>query len=208
MEKNMPEKIQNERSRQRKKLSKLFGFLIFVGVFLIILGVLASIKIIPYNTYTHPGYALEVKYPAYWAYYNRQEKGAVVAFVAPQTDPADNFWENVVITCEDFGGKFTNPGQLNRMIVKQITGTFEGYIKVLGSGNVSLGKLPAYKLVYKGQVAGAGESIQYMHIWTLVGTKVYTVTYIARASTFNNYLKEVNGIIRSFKIITPKEKSQ
>lgn len=200
---SMPGPEHMGRSGERKVLSKLFSFMIGVGVLLTILGILSVIKIVPYRVYTNPAYRIEAKFPDYWAYVNRTEPGAVVAFITPPSGASDNFTENVVITCEETGGEIANLGQLTRTMIKQLTGTFEGYIKVVGSGETSMGNRPAYKFVYNGEVEGVTDAYQYMHVWTLVGTRAYILTYIAKTSTFKQYLKEVNNIIRSIKIEEP-----
>ena len=51
---------------KRQKQSKLFGWLIGIGVLLIVIAVLALIPVTPYKVYQDSSARIRLKYPAAW----------------------------------------------------------------------------------------------------------------------------------------------
>ena len=200
---------------QIKLQSWLFGFGISLGILLIIVAILASIKVTSYATYTDPKIGIRVKFPAYWRVVDRPEGGAIVAFLTPKSSALDTFIENVNITIKDISSTPMTPMEFSRETVKQLTGTFAGYISVLESQPISVAHRPGYRFLYMGDVAqqninaveaqygkvDVSNPLKYLHVWVLKDNRAYIITYVGLKSEFDKYLKEVNVLINSFQFI-------
>ena len=202
---------------QIKLQSWLLSLGIFIGVLLIVGAILSSIKITTYATYTDPKSGIRVKFPAYWKVIDRPEGGALVAFLTPKSNDMDVFIENVNISVKDMSGTPMTPMEFSRETIKQLTGTFAGFISVLESQPMTVAYRPGYKFVYIGDVSKENletvkaeygisnldnsNPLEYMYVWVLKDNRAYIMTYVAQKSEFDKYLKEVNVIIRSFEFI-------
>ena len=94
--------------------------------------------------------------------------------------------------------------KLSNKMIKQVTRTFKGYMEVLESKKTRVGGRLGYKFVYVGKVEGVDDPNKFMHVWTIIGDRAYIITYAAKKSTFDKYLKRVNKIIDSFGPIRKK----
>jgi hypothetical protein len=182
---------------ERRKQSWIYGTVLGVSLFVILLAVLASIKIINYKEYVDVEAGFKMKYPVNWTVIRRPEGGAVVAFVSPKATEWDPYLENVNITIQPLW----EPMDLNKfseVATKQLTGTFKELIKVQESKRASMAGRPAFRLVYVGNVKGP---IKFMHVWVLKNNQGYIFTYSAAAQDVDKYRRFVQGMIKSFQFI-------
>lgn len=189
---------------RRRRLSLLWGTLITVGVVMIIIGVLAMIKVVHYNVYQIPQYGVQIKYPTYFRVVPIDAPGGVIAFASPPRDTYDNFIENVNVTYYDLAKDPMSFARLSETIIRQVTGTFQGYIKVTESKRFVLHGRPAYRFGYAGQGKDLPDPLQYLHVWTVIGDKAFIITYVAKEREYKTYMDEVNAMIKSFDVMSVK----
>ncbi len=187
-----------ERSR---RLSFIFGFMIFIGLILVILGILASIKVTPYAKYTNKNLGFVIKFPAYWKPI-LNSPGAIVVFVAPKTNSLDLLNENFNITIKDMPQPMTFEF-LSRKIINQVAGTFGDNIVISQSIPINLGGKPGYRLTFYGQNPKIPNPMQYVTAWTMVDNRIYILAFGCLRNDYPLFEKKVNTMIRSFKFISP-----
>ena len=74
------------------------NFLIVLGVFIAIYGILNVITVQKYATFTHPPTGIEIKFPNNWGFEDPKQAGAIIVFIVPPEGPLDTFTENVSLT--------------------------------------------------------------------------------------------------------------
>lgn len=183
---------------RRQKQSRLFGILIGVGVFLIVIAVMAVIPVTPLAVYQNPAAGIRLKYPAAWKLMEKLDApGAIMAVVAPQQTAMDTYAENVNISFQNLPEPMSL-SQFNQLAIRQFTGTFKKDIKIVVAESDRLSGHPAYRFSY---VMDAEPDLRMMHIWTLVGTRAYIFTYVATDKDFDIFYPQVEAILKSFTIL-------
>ena len=180
--------------------SRLFGVLIGVGVFLIVIAILAVIQVTPYETYKNKAARIQIKYPAYWKLVDHPDNapGAIAAFVSPPQTALDTYSENANISVQDLSAKPMNLSQFSQLAIRQMTGTFHDEIQVLESDTTQLAGRPAYRFVYLTKMPDS--NLKFMNIWVIAGTRAYIFTYSAAEKDFDVFRSEVDTMLKSFKI--------
>jgi len=209
---NIVEKFKAKSKKQKK--SALYGFLIFLGLFMILIAVMASIKVPVWLDYENPQYGIEMKYPGHWRKIDELPAGAIVAFALLPESPMDFYSPNLNVTFHDTRGQKMSPAQFNKEAIRQLVGLFGGYVKVLVSKPAKLAGIKGYRYEYVGDIVGKKlpgnmeipeeyrkNPAQYLHVWALTDKGAYIITYTALKNDFRKHLGLVNGMIRSFKLI-------
>jgi hypothetical protein len=187
-----------ERSR---RLSIIFGTMIVVGLILVALGIMATIKVTPYATYTNKGEGFLIKFPAYWQPFKvTGVSGAIISFISPKENELDNVQENVNVAIKVLPREMTME-RLSQIIVSQVTGTFGEQVDITQSIPISLGGKKGYRMTFVGYGKNIPNPLLYVTAWTAVGDRVYIVTFTGLQKSYPLYEKKVNEIIRSFKLI-------
>jgi serine/threonine-protein kinase len=88
-------------------------------------------------------------------------------------------------------------GQYTEGVLAQYN-NFSGVITITKSEPSTLAGNPAHSIEYLEN--HPGQSLKKMQVWTIVGDRVYVVTYAADESEFPQYLADVQGIIQSLQI--------
>ena len=169
------------------------------GVFLIIIAVMASIKVRGYLVYENKEFGFRLSYPANWILYNKPEGGAEVVVTSP-IESLDQFVENVSVDAQTLD-RPTTLSAYSEKARHQLEITLEGAIKVVSTGSTSLSGLPAFRYIYEGNMVPGGDPIRFMHVWTVQGNRAYIITYTSQKSSYSKYFRDVDGMIRSFKIL-------
>ncbi len=191
-----------ERSR---RLSIVFGFMIFVGLVLVALGIMATIKVTPYATYTNKKYGFKMKFPAYWKPILKPAGGAIVVFVSPKTSNLDMLSENLNVSIKDMPQAMTME-YLSKMIVSQVTGTFGEQLDVLQSMPIVLGGKPGYRLTFAGYDPKIPNPIQYVTVWTMVDKRIFVLTFTGLKNDYPLFEKKVETMFKSFQLFPPQSK--
>lgn len=193
-------KLQNlERSR---RLSLIFGFMIFIGLLIVIGGLLTLIKITPYATYKNTNVGFSIKFPSYWKPILDPKNGAIVIFIAPKTDSLSLLQENFNVSIKEMPQAMT-ADFLNKQILSQVTGTFGEQMEISQSFPITLGGRPGYRFTFFGSDSKIPHPTQYVIAWTMVGKKVYILTFTGLKEDYSINEKKVNTMIQSFKLIQP-----
>lgn len=194
-----------ERSR---RLSFIFGALIIMGVLLISIGTLSTLKITPYRTYTNKNYGFSIKFPSYWKPVH-PKGGAIIVFVAPLQNDLDTVSENFNISIKDMPQAMTIE-RVSDTIVNQVTGTFGQQIIISEKNPVMLAGRAGYRITFAGYDVRVSNPnpIQYTAVWTIVGSRVFILTFTGQQRDFPFYEKKVNTMINSFKLFTPEVRAK
>lgn len=190
---------------KEKLTSWFYTGVIIVSVGVILLFVLANIKIIRMDTYVNKDLGYRIKYPIDWQVVEKKNSpGYPVAFVSPKTGPLDDFLENVTLVVQGVPPKIESLNDLSNVIVKQVTGTFEGHVEVIDGRYIKWGGQRAYRFEWGGAGGEATDPMMYLNVWTMRGSKLYILTFVARRSTYDTYKKKyVNKMIKSFAFLEP-----
>ncbi|HQO59038.1 MAG TPA: hypothetical protein PLT76_10030 [Candidatus Omnitrophota bacterium] len=179
--------------------------MIVFGVLIAIYAILNVIPVYKYATFTHPPTGIRIKFPNNWGFDDPKQPGAIIVFTAPPEGPLDMFTENVVLTYWDLNPDINTLPKLSSKMIHQVTRTFKGYMEVLESKKSRVGGRLGHKFVYVGKVEGVDHPNKFMHVWTIIGNRAFIITYMAKESTFNKYLKFVNTMIDSLGPIPEKK---
>ncbi|MCK5215058.1 MAG: hypothetical protein KAR05_06860 [Candidatus Omnitrophica bacterium] len=205
---NMPSAPQKPKKLKRyQKQSKLFGILIFVSIFVIIIVVLSAIKVTIYETYISQEHQFKVKYPTHWRLIENPSGEGIVAFLAPKTYELDLFQESVNITTQPVQTTSSLP-RITEKIIMQIIGTFENNVEILVSDRTYVKNFSAYKFAYTTNDDSIENPIQYMHVWFVVNNEIFIITYAAQQDDWDTYMKYFTAIVKSFRVLSPQEISE
>jgi hypothetical protein len=147
--------------------------------------------------YLNLAQGIRMKYPNTW---QKQEEtgpmGFLVAFLSPLEDPFDRFSENVNLIV----AKLPMPATLEQFVRYAYDQAMQlGAFTVLeGPTKDQLGNLPAYRMVYTGQLPGdlSGKYLVYL---ALNGDRAYTLTYTAQAGKYEKFLGNARQIAASLE---------
>lgn len=193
--------LENFRKTSRsRRLSMIFGFMIFVGLILVALGIMATIKVTPYATYTNKKEGFSIQFPAYWKYLPQPATGSVIAFMAPKDSELDYIQENVNVTIKVLNTEMTME-RLSKVIASQITGTFGEQVDVTEMMPITLGGRKGYRMAFAGYGENIANPLLYVTAWTAIKEKVFIITFVGLQKDYPLYQKKVDQIIRSFKFI-------
>jgi hypothetical protein len=159
-----------------------------------------------FKTFEQPNYGIQILYPSNWRIYVSNYPGEIfhtddiVSFLAPVTSSeADR--PSLIISA------YNRPSYLNLNLSGYLAKVTKGYdsiyidFKVIESNtNSILAGKPAYKLVF----TNVKHDINFKstEIGTIIGNKVYTVTYTAEEEEYSVYLPTIQKMIDSLKITT------
>jgi serine/threonine-protein kinase len=161
-----------------------------------------------FQTYQNNIFGIKIRYPDGWSVrsypYNNGSNNTVVGFYSPSKTASQlgnisgvsgHFVPYLDIFAFDSKNmsldKIIN-GRINRI---QNTSDF-----VLDSKPFTLkGNHSAYMLLYS-TTTGGDEFFKKMQVYTIIGNKVYLITFTAQEALFSNYLPTVRKMIDSFEI--------
>lgn len=186
-----------ERSR---RLSIIFGFMIGVGLILVALGIMASIKVTPYATYKNKRDGFSIKFPAYWKVIPHPDGGAIIAFVSPKQNELDTIQDNLNVSIKILPNEMTLE-RLSQMIVNQVTGTFGEQVDITQSIPVTLGGRLGYRITFVGYGKRIPNPVQYVVAWTNISNRVFIITFTGLQKDYPFFEGKVNDSIRSFRFI-------
>ena len=189
--------------RKSKKQSFQFGCLTAIGLFLILIGILALIPAIDYEIYENQKFGFQMKYPDYWDMLNNEgEEGAIVVFWGPVETVMDKFQTNANVTYVRLSGENPSIEQFSKKAMRQITGTFEGYVQVLNSSRMKVAGLPAWRFIYMGQDGNKVKNpMKYMHVWVIKDNTAYILTFASEKKYFRKNYGIFKAMIKSFEFI-------
>ena len=149
--------------------------------------------------YENPTYGINIQYPSNW----RIDEGDVyaddyvtdiVSFIAPITSNTESYAPSLSISIDN------PPPNLNEYLTRitsEYSDTYEDF-NVIESDTSILSDKPAYKLVFTDEEDGI--DYKSMEIGTIIGDKVYFVTYYAKEEQYSDYLLTIQKMISSVKM--------
>jgi hypothetical protein len=176
-----------------KRLNKIIIWL-SVLVFIFLIAFLAQHAM---PIYVDKVNKFSMRFPATWKKVENRD-GAAVIFISPLQNKLDIFPENVNVVVQDISGNIMSLEDYTRTAIMQVQVVFKDSIQITQSEGTYLSGHPAYKFVYIGK--GPETEFKIMHVWTVVGTTAYQITYTALASQFDQYIDQVNKMVDSFRL--------
>lgn len=198
------------RLEKPQRLSRILGFLIGLGIFIIIIGILGSIRVTPYDIFTSPQKDFQIKYPSYWGVtHNPGVKGVgfgTVSFISPKQSELDMLQENVTILVKPVPAKVSSIEEFSKDTIRVINVIFKEHIKISQSSEIELGGLPAYRFTFSGREKPEISTL-YSNAWVISGKKVYMITFLGAEKDYHLFKKKFDTMLKSFKFITPEQQS-
>lgn len=193
-----------------QRLSRLYGYLIGIGLFLILILVLDSIKITVYEIFTSPQGDFQIKYPADWQVVHKpgvEGVGfAVVGFITPRRNQLDAVQENVAILRQHVAEDLRSPEKFNDQMIYLASAFFKEYVEVLESVPITLGGLPGYRFTFAIR-SKFGPSLLFSNAWVLVGDEDYMITFGGLEEDYPFFKKKFETMIKSFKFLKPEQQA-
>jgi eukaryotic-like serine/threonine-protein kinase len=149
-----------------------------------------------FRPYESPRFGIKIQYPETWQEQdiNNPVTKEVVAFVSPKQSDVDKFQEKVTISVEEFSGTLD---EFSKSSVQEINKNIPN-AKIVSKSETSFANKLGSKLVFTGKI---GEnSLQNLQVFTLKGDKAYVITYIAEKDNYDDFIKTVEKMIKSFEI--------
>ncbi len=174
----------------------------FIGIFAV-LFILAGLGAIIWhlmnnfqlNTYVNEQHGFKIGYPSDWDF-QENINGAAVIFYSPLENQLDFFQDNINIVIQDISASPMGLEDYSNMAVEQMKMVFGENMKVQELSNTTIDGMPAKKFVFTGK--GPQAELKYMSVWTIEGSTVYQLTYLAIASQYPNYLFKIHAMLNSF----------
>ena len=157
-----------------------------------------------FKRYENPTYGINIQYPSNW----RVDEGDVyaddyvtdiVSFIAPITSNTEAYAPSLSISIDN------PPPNLNEKLNEYLTrittdysDTYEDIQVIESNTNSIVAVKAAYKLVFTDEEDGI--DYKSMEIGTIIGDKVYFVTYYAEEEQYSDYLPTIQKMISSLEM--------
>ncbi len=150
-----------------------------------------------YLPYKNNKKKFSIRYPAGWEAVETQ-KGVDVIFKTPTEGTWDNFRENVNLIVQDISQKPMTLEAYSSLAIDQMQAIFGENLLIQAAEEVSLAGRPGFKFEYIGK--GPDGELHFRHYWTLVDSNAYQITYTAMDNSFDQYIDQVEHMIKTFRI--------
>ena len=158
-----------------------------------------------FRTYENPAYGIQIQYPSTWIIYagdmfSGDDAIDIVSFLGPVKSDTKAHAPSLYISIISPPSPDLNLN-LNEYLTR-ITNDYNAKLKefkvIESNTNSILAGKPAYKLVFTDEE----DEIYYktMDIGTIIGDKVYVLSYVAQREQYSDYLPTVQKMINSLKI--------
>jgi serine/threonine-protein kinase len=166
--------------------------------------------------YDNSEYGIKIIYPSNWELIENFEKfGAsnedlfninIAAFQPPREGALDMITDSVIISIINLPDSMFDPTVLEFFTLLEMWTDFKiqfgetsiANFNLLGSTETMLANNPAHKIVYTH--IDQRDIIKQMDIYTIIGSQVYEISYVAEESKFNSYLPLVEQMLDSISI--------
>jgi eukaryotic-like serine/threonine-protein kinase len=160
-----------------------------------------------FRIYENPAYGIQIQYPSTWIIYagdmfSGDDAIDIVSFLGPVKSDTKAHAPSLYISIISPPSPDLNLN-LNEYLTR-ITNDYKAKLKefkvIESNTNSILAGKPAYKLVFTDEE----DEIYYntMDIGTIIGDKVYSLSYVAQREQYSDYLPTVQKMINSLKIMT------
>jgi serine/threonine-protein kinase len=150
-------------------------------------------------TYQNPAYGIKIQYPSDWRVSENgmRDYTNIVAFYSPLENLSDRVPEHMTLSRVDYSQNITLD-QYNKFLnstLENIPG-----VQIIESNPTALAGHPGYKVVYLSMPSNLPFKFQDMLIWTIIGGKVYNISFNAEAAKYPTFLPTIQKMINSFQI--------
>jgi hypothetical protein len=151
-------------------------------------------------SYTDPSSGITVKYPSSWDIQDvdptqRRPDTVSLTQLVPPGQNDTGFVDNVLISVNNVSN--TTLDQYTEGVLAQYN-NLSGVITITKSEPSTLAGNPAHAIEYLDN--SQDQPIKKVQVWTIVGDRVYVVTYAADEAEFPQYSADVRAIIQSLQI--------
>ena len=151
-------------------------------------------------SYTDPSSGIIVQYPSSWEIRDvdpslRPPDTISATRLLPPGQNDTGFIDNVVISVNNVSN--TTLGQYTEGVLAQYN-NLSGAITITKSEPSTLAGNPAHSIEFLENYPD--QTLKKLQVWSIVGDRVYIVTYAADESEFPHYLADVQAIIQSLQI--------
>ena len=148
-----------------------------------------------FSTYKHKDPKFKIKYPSNWKIVTAEE-GFTLGFVSPYSHKG--FSANINVAVKEYDYLMED---LDYYRDKFLDETREGIDKfaLLETNKIQFLKSPAWELIYRGKKYKY--NIKWLQIFTILGDKIYMVTYTNELNYFPDHVEEARIIADSMKLL-------
>jgi eukaryotic-like serine/threonine-protein kinase len=148
-------------------------------------------------TYRNPTYGIKMQFPRNWILsHNGLGYNDIIAFYSPLSNVSDIFPEHVTVSRTVYSKNIT----LNEYTNLINNGLQIPAIRIVGSNMTTLSGSPAQMVIYSVRIGNSSLALWNELVFTVKNNKVYSISFIANASEYNNYLPLVQKMVKSFQI--------
>jgi hypothetical protein len=152
-------------------------------------------------TYENPTWGIFMQYPSNWTASTSglADYTDLIAFYSPLQNLSDLFPARFKISVTAYSENISLPEYTNA--VWRVLNQSQQQMDVKSSSDVNVAGYPGYQIVSAERPFQNNTLILYhMNTWTVIGNKVYFLTYEGEESTFNHHLPEVSRMLESLMI--------
>jgi 4-amino-4-deoxy-L-arabinose transferase-like glycosyltransferase len=158
-----------------------------------------------FKTFENSMYEIRIQYPPNWEIDTHQGSEGenivyAIDFNSPYENDSDRLSDSFTINIEKISAKNMELDKYAKSVINYYR---ESFNLIESNINSTLAGYPAYGLTYTLVYHRFGENdinIKAREIGTIVGNRVYYITYFAEATKYDNYLPIIQKMIDSFKI--------
>ena len=157
-----------------------------------------------FKRYENPTYGINIQYPSNW----RVDEGDVyaddyvtdiVSFIAPIRSDTEAYGPSLSISIDNPPPNLNeNLNEYLTRITTEYSDTYEDFNVIESDTNSILSGMPVYKIVFTDEEDGI--DYKSMEIGTIIGDKVYFVTYFAEEEQYSDYLPTIQKMISSLEM--------
>ncbi len=160
-----------------------------------------------FERYENPTYGINIQYPSDWGVdegniYADDYVTDIVSFIAPIRSNTEAYAPSLSISIDNL---LPNLNEYLTRITTDYSGTYEDFNVIESDADTILSDKPAYKLVFTDE---DGIDYKSMEIGTIIGDKVYFITYDAVEEQYSDYLPTIQKMISSFQLVDSNPASQ
>lgn len=152
-------------------------------------------------SYENPTYGIKIQYPSNWMASANQlpTYNSIIGFYSPLESLSDVLPVELALSITTY----TNNISLDEYTKVTSTALEQQGMEITGSESTTLAGNPAHKITFSpgDQIAqNSPVEFNFMQIFTIIGNKVYSLSYNAEASKFSAHLDTIQQMLDSLKI--------
>ena len=150
--------------------------------------------------YENPHLGIKMQYPSNWTMSASalQSYNDVIAFYSPLQNLSDVLPAQLVLSVIRYSQNISLDEYTNRTI--SALNQSQNFI-VNESNPFTLAKNPAHQIIFSAISPSAPFNFNIMQVWTIIGDKLYILSYNAEASKFSRNLPIIQQMLQSLEIV-------